>query len=156
MADEPSTWTWRDTAVVLAAFGIPLLTSVAAFLFFDEVAWGTWTSIEANWTGWGAVGMVLTAFKSWLLAGDLWSVAERGWRYRLGAWWTLANTLGLFFAFTAWTVVGAIAGQLPSAPTATAARVPLALISGTLFMSVEAILIGVVTFGLIARIRLSE
>lgn len=156
---EPSGWRWRDTAIVLAAFGVPLLTSVGAFLFFNELAWGTWTTIEASWTAWGVVGCALTAFKSWLLAGDLRSVDElgRSWRYRLGAWWTLANALGLFFAFAVWTVVGFLSGQVPSAPSvAGVARLPIALISGSLFMSVEAVLIGVVTFGLIARVRLAE
>lgn len=158
MIDEPSIWTWRDTVVVLSAFGVPLATSIAAFLFWDEWAWGTWSSIELNWTVLGAVGTALCTFKSWLLVGDLLGVWSRGWRYILGAWWSLANVLGLGFAFTAWTIVGWTAGQFPSSPTAVtgAARLPIAVINGTLFMSVEAILLGVITFGLLARVRLAE
>lgn len=154
MVPSPVAWTWRDTVTVLGAFTVPFLCGVGALLIVDGEGFGTWSTIEIDWTAWAIIGMVLTLVKIYLLYGDLRSVDElgRGWRYQIGAWWTLANALGFFFTFLSWAIVGVVAGQIPGAsPTTT-----VALISGGLFMMAEAVLIGVVTFGLICRVRLAQ
>lgn len=152
-------WRNSDTALVVLAFALPLLSGVVAVLLFDRWTWGAWTTIEADWTAWAVIGLGVALYKAGLLAGDIEAAhaSRRGWRYAVGGWWILANTLGFGLAFAAWAIVGLVAGQLPPADIrAGSVDVPASLVSGGLFMLVEAALIGVMVFGLVCRIRLAE
>lgn len=161
MPDERASAHWRqsDTAVVVLAFLLPLLSAVLAFLTFDDWSWGRWNTIEVDWVAWAFIGLVLALYKVGLLAGDVEAAVRqrRGWRYVVGGWWTLGNSIGFALAFAAWAIVGTIAGQMPTTEIRTSAGdIPTSFITGGLFMLVEAVFIGVMTFGLICRIRLAE
>lgn len=161
MAEQDTRGRWRhgDTAVVLLAFLLPLLSTVLAFAMFREWSWGRWNTIEVDWVGWACIGLVLALYKVGLLAGDVEAAMRqgRGWRYVVGGWWTLGNSIGFALAFAAWLIVGVIAGQMPTTEIQTGSGdIPTSFITGGLFMLVEAVFIGVMTFGLICRIRLAE
>lgn len=159
MQDERAHWRRTDTAVVLLAFLLPLLSAVLAFASFNQWTFGTWNTIEADWVAWAFLGLVLAVYKCGLLAGDVEAAMRqgRGWRYVVGGWWTLGNSIGFALAFLAWAIVGVIAGQMPTTEIRTGSGdIPTSFITGGLFMLVEAVFIGVMTFGLICRIRLAE
>lgn len=151
-------WFPIDTLVVVLTFILPILTGTFALSTYDELHWGNVSAIELDWTFWAVVGVLVSIYKTYLLGGDQWALSgiAHNPRLWLTGLWTVANVVGMGFAFLSYDVVGVLAMQFPSNPVARIEGIPPQFISGGAFMLGEDVLLTVLVFGLICRKRLAQ
>lgn len=150
-------WFPIDTIIIVLTFILPILTGLFALSTYDEVHWGNISAVEADWTFWASVGILVSIYKTYLLAGDQWAVRlTRNPRLWLTGLWTVANVVGIGFAFLSYDVAGVLAMQFPSNPIARIEGIPPQFISGGAFMLGEDVLLTALVFGLICRRRLAQ
>lgn len=156
MATEAG-WRRSDTLAMLVTLLLPLLSGAWVFSGSARNV-ANFSPLELDWTGWGGVGVLVAAYKVFLLAGDQAVVRrlDHGWRPWLGGLWTLSNAIGFLLTFLLLTIVGWLVGQVPtlSPPPGAEEWATISFVSALLFMGVERVLLVFTVFGLICRYRL--
>ncbi len=153
MSNESPIWQPRDTVIVALAFSLPLLSGLLALSTYNEITLGNVSVIEFDWTFWAVIGILVATYKLYLLGGDQAALSElrRGSREWLGGLWGLANVIGFDFIFLTWVVAGAVAMQFPTNPIPRVAGIPPQMLTGGAFILGEAVLLGIMVFGLRCR-----
>lgn len=150
-------WFPIDTIIIVLTFILPILTGLFALSTYDELQWGNVSVIELDWTFWAVIGVLVSIYKTYLLAGDQRIVGLlRSPRLWLTGLWTLTSAVGVGVAFLSYDVAGVLAMQFPANPITRINGIPPQFISGGAFMFGEDVLLTAIVFGLICRRRLAQ
>lgn len=153
-------WRSSDTVIVFSAFTLPLVSAILAIAAFNDFRYADLSTIELDWICWAFLGFLISCAKVGLLLGDQRAlyIQHKDWRWKLGGLWTLSHAIGFMFIFLMWAAVGIIAAQLPNTPIyySPVDGIPPQFLTGSIFMTIQAVLLGILVFGLICRFRLGE